>query len=1654
MYIIYTHYIYITSIMSDQIKLFIKEYQEIIADPDRSAQTFLPKLRSLLVRIYKYKKIEYSYRYDVQYSSQASLNNEIQKQLFGSTFSTEVKKVDTSNIRDYNEDIQKKKREAAILEERKKEATEQTKLLKQLVKKHETKKQYKNVVEQAAKKGQEKGAKTSQSNNMKKVVKEIEERQTARKMVEKSEKIRQEKIKKGKEEVKQLVKEGLEFAERRERDIEEGYEPEEEKYDEEYESSEPKMNHVLGGLASKSLQTSDLDFDEEEILAMIEELDEKSIHSLVANITGNDEVLLHPIFIALNREFTQEHNLQLYLNKDITKDEYLKRLSKRSTVIYKAFLKKLNEIYGGNNSKTYFMFRTFEIPRVISETHKKFEKSDFEELNEVQSDFYKKYQEAVFQYRSDMEKYREEMKSFNILLKKWNKENKEKKRPASEAPQRPLAPRAPVKPYVHHPFWSNYLPVKELFRPQYFSIPSAAYRFIDDIFAYYPEDIPKNEHIGKDEYKNKSMLIGSHFKSDKSNENDYTKQYRYYVKKNFYIALRLLEFFTSGELTLRLDSYPPDFAVLTKLSNGAKYGTYELPDTNKYVFKAEEYIKIYNQSICFVSDKNDTLVPKSHPSKALLESSEYRPNSCVASVLLSVYCKRFNKDKTIRYSDKDFTYDSIGELIYGVDEYKKMKKDDPKPEIHVKIEHIQKIADKFRLKIVIRDITMNILHEASSNNLYNGRKSLLNFIYENNHLYYLEDEDLNKITKIKKDRKLTIQFDDNNYHLASEAKPLKDVLTNSVYKHDYDYLVNNLTKLKSGTYMVDQEVLTGITKPLNIMYAEIYKKYGYAAGVKMNGDAITEIKFNLNGQKFKIIDHKTSRCANDFSPEDYKQKNILQSKLSNLIFTHGHRSEYSDESFQLFKDFKAQAYVGLLPGKRLPAGELVGIDFSKHYSDILMNLPTFRVFSTFDKITKYAEPIKYSAANINNDTIYIIEFDNVHDMFTYTDGNFQQTHALYGADLKKYVSIVKHTKFVITGEFVPTNVTENTSTEYIRQLYENPTNMLAKKSAVNETIGMMEKYKNNRTKSYVFVSRDELARNMNIFSQQNEQLTLKCTNSIVPLIDDINILSIKSPDVQMINGFLPIKKAILDGSRLKVMEMVYNMQKFGLHPVYVKTDSIYVPIDEQEKLLEFSKQYSIGKNPGQITINKPTTIDANLTSAALTIHRHVEFTKDIVKTQKIMSDLGLNEVDDITDYTIETILKSFPNRLIIHSDQAGSGKSYLTKHIAQYLYKKTGKPIYFITQTNELKVDNIKSFGQEHTLSTSCSAFKMYITKDGKQAKHNEGDKMEEFQKYSCVIIDEIYLNSISFITHLERVMKLYPDVYWIANGDYEHQNKSIDKYNVKDIIRTAVEKIFPDGLLLQIPKRNKRPDFKFVCDELKKNQSIDDAYERQTDLMRIITKYIKKDNILLSMQEYEQLDAKLKFRKSICHDNRTMCALNIHNQLSRYGTKMIQVGQVLRCADKFTHDKQKIQKGFTFTVTKIDNVSDKFTIEPCGDCEAMYDNKKFTLSKKYITKFTSNYSRTNYSVQGLTINEPICVFNLNDVDNLRPVEFAYTALTRNTNLDDVYICLFDVDRKDVSHEIREKYINKKQHICYKCMSFMYSDDITETDDKLHCSKC
>ena len=216
----------------------------------------------------------------------------------------------------------------------------------------------------------------------------------------------------------------------------------------------------------------------------------------------------------------------------------------------------------------------------------------------------------------------------------------------------------------------------------------------------------------------------------------------------------------------------------------------------------------------------------------------------------------------------------------------------------------------------------------------------------------------------------------------------------------------------------------------------------------------------------------------------------------------------------------------------------------------------------------------------------------------------------------------------------------------------------------------------------------------------------------------------------------------------------------------------------------------------------------------------------------------------------------------------------------------------------------------------------------------------------------------------------------------------------------------------------------------------------------------------------------KITTKKAICHTNETAQQIN-SILLATNNQGRIKVGDFLLCRKALKNKHFQLFTNYEYIVEKYDG--DVFSLlEP-------YENIRFEIDGVvFVNHFRLNYANTVSSVQGLTIKEPLTIADLGSEMIKKDPRFLWVAITRNENLNDIFVCFnktcYKVSRlaeKIISHKEEdnkkgfiwkdEDYVNEKwfrdmvfrqRYCCKNCnnaiiLDYGFGDDLQYSIDRM-----
>jgi hypothetical protein len=186
---------------------------------------------------------------------------------------------------------------------------------------------------------------------------------------------------------------------------------------------------------------------------------------------------------------------------------------------------------------------------------------------------------------------------------------------------------------------------------------------------------------------------------------------------------------------------------------------------------------------------------------------------------------------------------------------------------------------------------------------------------------------------------------------------------------------------------------------------------------------------------------------------------------------------------------------------------------------------------------------------------------------------------------------------------------------------------------------------------------------------------------------------------------------------------------------------------------------------------------------------------------------------------------------------------------------------------------------------------------------------------------------------------------------------------------------------------------------------------------------------------------------------------------LNQLKARQIVVGTKIRCHDAFkckvfngieTRDvREKLKKGTihgdfrrgdAYEVIAVeydekDRTQGNIAMRPIDGTEYKCKEAAIALPFKYMSHFGVHFSKTAHGYQGATIRGKVLVCDIFTEHELKPEAYNYVALTRNTNLEDIYLYTGPANFNINKPEFANHPVDKSKQICRSCLKVLSAQE-------------
>ena len=640
-----------------------------------------------------------------------------------------------------------------------------------------------------------------------------------------------------------------------------------------------------------------------------------------------------------------------------------------------------------------------------------------------------------------------------------------------------------------------------------------------------------------------------------------------------------------------------------------------------------------------------------------------------------------------------------------------------------------------------------------------------------------------------------------------------------------------------------------------------------------------------------------------------------------------------------------------------------------------MNIEKIPVINSFDEF------LPYTGAELKDYNLYFVEKIDL-----------EQTYPLNKFSLCFGINLLEVENIEIISYLQVSKLKKYIAKDIIKNVYDDSKlNPKMRKDLINHLVGVYNKKENTKIYTNICKYRNEaeaikleyggkiVHQSFYVGEEKDEEQEFVADREKETIY--INHIENKN-DIN--DGFRLISLFVYDTSHKYLLNLKSKIESYGLEVYTCNTDCLDIEYDV-EKLQLFKTDYPeffdfINKDDydaiGKLKIENVMLKDA---TGIKKIHQ-----EDIYKLIPIIeNETNIIELDD--EFNRDEISDKIIDKLIITAEIAGAGKT------SAFIYNsiKRNEKTLIITPYNalcyELNEDAKKS---NNDLITSITLNNLLgISFDGTI----EGNKKEyNIDGIDRIVFDEIFLLDTFQLTKIKEYMIKHPNIKYGATGDpYQLSpvGETLAVENIKDYYIKIVSSLFPNQINLKENKRCKTPEDRKIMKEL--TQEIRNI-ENKSDIFNICKKYGIK-----VIDNKHQITSK----KNICGTNLTREWVNNIIQQKNHKDNKYLVGMNLICRANLKGKDYKTHINYTY---KIIEIKDKSFILGEGE-------NKFELTIETIHKnFNLPYGQTCNSAQGMSINEPITIFDINSwfVDKY----WIYTAITRATAIEDITIFNGKVD--------------------------------------------
>lgn len=970
-----------------------------------------------------------------------------------------------------------------------------------------------------------------------------------------------------------------------------------------------------------------------------------------------------------------------------------------------------------------------------------------------------------------------------------------------------------------------------------------------------------------------------------------------------------------------------------------------------------------------------------------LETLSDLKQSCAAKALIRIYADSYKK-----VFGKPLTIESIVRVCKG--------RTYDGGEVELTVTELTKWFREHNVGLEIYNVDNRLIHEYTPAKFHRAlRPRRTRLIYQNEHI-----EAIRLLKQFEQKTTYTLDADNDEIFNTVRIPKLND--------HNYRYyaLCNDVKEVLPAIQKGIKIMLPGIVLcetmyilfngPLNDILKELFDA-GYTpyistrSGISITGITLPFIQIPYEG-RFPSIDIEILSVSQGVGETEFKVDSVEQyiaiqqhrETFNTLLMNKNTLSEMDESVSEIFDKCTPSIALGKCGSIRqnftaVSRDEVLEIDHSKFYASCLHNLPYLPVVSPFDTFTAFNSKVD----RIKSDELYLVKVKERTDLYN------QDRTLMFGWELL----VVKERLSIEIIAYLPLITRPiNPVREAIEALFSNkqiPMHFI--KAIPNHAIGKCgQKYKRHRH-TCAFKNEDDAIEYMKDMKG----------GARFPFCDGVWLVnSIK--EVRLKDGFTPIRVATLGEARLQMFMLTERLQQDGFKVLGYHTDALYVQAPKQaiEKLSYIRKGLNKPFGGYKLTNEK---LPPTLPIPQLKIEGN--FKIYVIEKEQRTLDFYFSKHEDFDEYSRDQV-RSRIKPYTVAMCKGGRGKTFAIIDYALNKYKK--EEILVVCPWNS----------QAKTIVSTYRVNAVTVNKlQGEGISDDQHVTAEALDNYKCIILDEIMLPTHRQLCKIWDIMKDNPSIEFLATGD-PCQLDAIGDVIDNERKKTYVLKMFPNVLQLHINKRI-RPEHRARLYAIEK-----DIFSGNFTVEELVAKHFSSQTIK-SLAQIKELNIK----RAVSYLNSSSKTLNNHihtyyphskhmaaqvKTLSNGTTYYYHGFLICKSNLHFMEDKVK-KKCYPNYIYKIMGMNNK-TFE----LEDVLFEENYKVSHETIMKhFSLPYCNTVHSSQGDKIAEKFVIADWQS--GLVDMKWINTAITRTTNLDDVYFLdcnLTNLNAKTMATEMVRGY--------------------------------